>query len=69
MIIIIEYFANFVNIVDSSLSSFDDDDDDELFLWYGWPKKRCLALFSAGTIIKEFLTHREQDLNLFWGMK
>ena len=44
----------------------DDDDDDELFLWYD---ERRLALFPAGTIVRdphhcEFPTRREQDLNL-----
>ena len=31
---IIKYFANIMNIVDSSLSPLDDDNNDELFLWY-----------------------------------
>ena len=34
----------------------DDDDDDELFLWHGWLTKgvyMCLALFSAGTIVRD----------------
>ena len=30
-----KYFVNIVNIVDSSLSSFDDDGHDILFSWYG----------------------------------
>ena len=43
-----------------------DDADDELFLWYGWLTKRRLALFLAGTIVRdphllESPTRREQD--------
>ena len=61
-----------MNIVDSSLTPLDDDDDDdddESFLWYSWPKKRRLALFPVGIIIRdphhhEFPTRQEQDLNL-----
>ena len=46
----------------------DDDDDDELF--FGTvDDKRCLALFPAGTFVRdphhrESSTHREQNLNL-----
>ena len=43
--------------------------DDELLLWYGWPTKGVLALFPAGTIVRdphhrESPTRRKQDLNL-----
>ena len=45
----------------------DDDDDDDLFLWL--TDERRLALFPAGTIVRnphhlESPTRREQDLNL-----
>ena len=51
----------------------DDDDDDELFLWHGWPKKglyMCLALFPAGTIVRDPHHHKslpchKHDLNLY----
>ena len=45
----------------------DEDDEDELFLWL--TDERRLALFSAGTIVRntyhrESPTRREQNLNL-----
>ena len=45
----------------------DEDDEDELFLWLN--DERRLALFSAGTIVRntyhrESPTRREQNLNL-----
>ena len=43
--------------------------DGELFLWYGLTEERRLALFPAGTIVRdphhrESPTRREQGLNL-----
>ena len=53
-----------------NVEKWSDDDDDELFLWYGWPTKDGrLALFPAGTIVRDphhrgSPTRREQGLNL-----
>ena len=46
------------------LSDDDDhDDDDELFLRYGWPTKD-VALFPAGTIIKD--PHHRESPTRVW---
>ena len=53
----------------TNLVNFNDDDDDELFLKVWFTDERCLALFSAGTIVRDPHhlkppTCQEQDLNL-----